>query len=193
MLARGKIITMPCCYDPLTARITEAPFGGGGHLPGHVSSYCSARQICNGCRARPLLGLGAVLPAAGPAAALGEPGGALRGRGLRADVHDGLRGQRGAWLPGLPARLLPGLGASELQGRLGSLGSLCGRKLSGRPCIGAVRPESASSYPRLLTGPGTMANRSIVRERGSAPQRGRHSTITVCFHQMHLCSGSLMV
>ena len=30
MLARGKIITMPCCYDPLTARITEAPFGGGG-------------------------------------------------------------------------------------------------------------------------------------------------------------------
>lgn len=24
MLARGKIITMPCCYDPLTARITEA-------------------------------------------------------------------------------------------------------------------------------------------------------------------------
>ena len=31
-----------------------------------------------------------------------------------------------------------------------------------------------------------------IRERGSTPKRGRHSTIVV-FHRMHLCSGSLMV
>ena len=32
----------------------------------------------------------------------------------------------------------------------------------------------------------------IVRERGSAPERGRHSTMSL-FHAMHLRSGSLTV
>ena len=38
----------------------------------------------------------------------------------------------------------------------------------------------------------TMDERPVVRERRSAPKRGRHST-TIVFHQMHLCSGSLVV
>ena len=33
---------------------------------------------------------------------------------------------------------------------------------------------------------------SCVRERGSAPKRGLHSAIFLS-HQVHLCSGSLMV
>ena len=31
-----------------------------------------------------------------------------------------------------------------------------------------------------------------VRERGSAPERGGHSAMIIIFHQMHLCSGSLV-
>ena len=42
-----------------------------------------------------------------------------------------------------------------------------------------------SDAPPLPDGP------VLLRERGSAPKRGRHSTIG--FHKMHLWSGSLMV
>ena len=34
--------------------------------------------------------------------------------------------------------------------------------------------------------------RRVTRERANAPKRGRYSTISF-LHQLHLCSGSLMI
>ena len=48
--------------------------------------------------------------------------------------------------------------------------------------------EGVPPPPGSSAGAGARAVPGRVRERGSAPKRGRHSS-----HQMHQCSGSLMV